>query len=94
MKNKIMVLVLLVAAVCFGKEYFYGARFDNWTTAGVTYVGEAASNHPQFAETNAVWKIVKIDTNGVFNLEIGGNQGYVGAWSDISNYATNTPLWK
>ena len=94
MKKTIMILAFFTAAVCFGKEYFMGTRFDTTTTAGVTYIGEAASNHPQFSTNNPVWKIVKINSSGVYNLEIGGNQGYVGTWADVSSYATNAPLWK
>ena len=94
MKKTIGILVLLTAAICFGKEYFYGTRFDTTTTAGTTYIGEAASNHTNFGVSNAVWKIVKIDTNGVYNLEVVGNQGYVGTWSDLSIYATNAASWK
>ena len=64
---------------------------------GAKYIGWAQSNNPRVAVcvSNAMWQIIKIDTNGVFNLHVDGKgQGRIAVWNDIETYAADADAWK
>jgi hypothetical protein len=96
MRKIIAGLFMLAAGAVYAQELFKSTRFDTTTTSNTTYIAEAVSNHPRtpISTNTAMWKIVKINSDGVFNLSVGGQQGYVGVWANLGSYATNSPLWK
>jgi hypothetical protein len=93
--NKIVACFLLIAGAVCAQELIPSTRFDTTTTPGVTYIGKAMSNHKKIpiSTNSAMWKIIKIDDDGVYNLEVGGLQGYYGVWADLATY-TNAAFWK
>jgi hypothetical protein len=96
MKKIIASLFLTAAVAVCAQDLLKTTRFDTTTTVGTTYIGEAVSNHARtpVSTNTAMWLIVKITDAGVYNLEVNGQQGYVGTWADLAAYATNAAAWK
>lgn len=94
MRKYVFIMVLALAGMVLA-QVIDTVRFAE--IDGVKYIGWAQSNNPrvEVCVSKAMWQIIKIDTNGVFNLHVEGKgQGRVAVWNDLSTYATNAPAWK
>ena len=89
MKKFIIGFAAVVCAITvMGQAYTKGTRIDDSAGGGVVYVGKALINHPVVSsltdaqlQTNSVWMIKKITTNGVYFA--GGDENkYSYKWSD------------